>query len=152
ALQGWFIEDFTLAELKTLRCKERIPAVRPANKAYDGQFAIPTLQEIIDLAKTKSKALGRTIGIYPETKHPTYYRAIGRPLEEPLLKILRDNGYAGPQAPVFIQSFEVGNLMALRKQTDLPLIQLVAASGQPYDFTANGDPRTYADLCTPAGL
>ena len=76
-ITGWFTEDFTLAEIKTLRARERIPAVRPANLAFDGRFAIPTLQEVIDLAKAQSARTGRTIGIYPETKHPTYFRTIG---------------------------------------------------------------------------
>ncbi len=149
---GWFTEDFDLAELKTLRARERIPAVRPDNAAYDGMFAIPTLQEVIDLARHKSAALGRTIGIYPETKHPSYFAAIGLPFEQRLVDQLHHNGYTGPDAPVFIQSFEVGNLKQLATMTDLPLVQLLNDSGRPYDFTLSGDFRTYADLATPAGL
>src|SRR6266545_4987925 len=125
-ITGWFTEDFTLAELKTLRAKERLPDVRPANTAFDG--------------------------IYPETKHPTYFRGIGLPLEEPLVATLRANGYRGPNAKVFIQSFEVGNLKRLDHMTDLPLVQLIDEVGKPYDFVVSGDPRTYADLITPAGL
>ena len=88
SLTGWFTEDFTLAELKTLRAKERIPQLRPQNTAYDGQFEVPTLQEVLDLRKRLSKELGRPIGVYPETKHPTYFRSIGLPLEEPLVRTL----------------------------------------------------------------
>ena len=146
AVTGWFTEDFTLAELKTLRAKERLPDVRPANTAFDGLYQVPTFQEVIDLAKQ------RHVGIYPETKHPTYFRSIGLPLEEPLVRALDANGYRGPNAPVFIQSFEVGNLKELNRKTRLPLVQLLDATGRPYDFVVSGDPRTYADLATPAGL
>lgn len=149
---GWFTEDFTLAELKTLRAKERIPQVRSQNTNYDGLFEIPTLQEIINLAKAKSIAVGRTIGIYPETKHPSYFQSIGLSLEEPLLASLQANGYEGANAPVFIQSFEVSNLKYLATKTDLPLVQLLNNIGKPYDFIVNGDARTYADLVTASGL
>lgn len=152
AKNGWFTEDFTLAELKTLRAKERIPLMRTQNTQYDGLFEIPTLQEIIDLAKLKSAEIGRTIGIYPETKHPTYFKSIGLSLEESLLNVLQANDYRGANAPVFIQSFEVSNLQALSTKTDLPLVQLLNISGQPYDFIVNGDERTYADLATASGL
>jgi glycerophosphoryl diester phosphodiesterase len=146
SVTGWFTEDFTLAELKTLRAKERLPDVRPANTAFDGLYQIPTFQEVIDLAKRGH------VGIYPETKHPTYFRSIGLPLEEPLVKALRANGYRGRNAPVFIQSFEVGNLQRLNRMTNVQLVQLIDATGKPYDFVVSGDPRTYADLVTPAGL
>ncbi|GET37791.1 glycerophosphodiester phosphodiesterase [Microseira wollei] len=152
SITGWFTEDFTLAELKTLRAKERIPQIRPQNTAFDGLFEIPTLQEVIDLAKRKSAETGRTIGIYPETKHPSYFDAIGLSMEEPLVATLTANGYSGQNAPVFIQSFEVGNLKDLSTKTNLPLVQLLNASGKPYDFVLSGDSRTYADLATPAGL
>jgi glycerophosphoryl diester phosphodiesterase len=148
SMTGWFTEDFTLAELKTLRAKERLPMLRPANSKYDGQFAIPTFQEIIDLAKAKEKDAGRRIGIYPETKHPTYFRSIGLALEAPLAALLAKNGYATKDDPVFIQSFELENLKTLRGLTGLRLIFLMDASGGP----ADGSGRTYADLATPAGL
>ena len=153
AITGWFTEDFTLAELKTLRARERIPAQRPANTAYNGQFEVPTLQEVIDLAKAASK-LGRTVGIYPETKHPSYFQSIGLPLEAPLLAVLEQNGWNHKDAPVFVQSFEVANLQAIRRQSSVRLAQLVAPSGRPYDFVAQGDAekRGYADLITPEGL
>jgi glycerophosphoryl diester phosphodiesterase len=150
---GWFTEDFTLAELKTLRAKERIPDLRPRNTKYDGRFEIPTFQEVIDLRARLSRRHHREIGIYPETKHPTYFRSIGLPLEEPLVRALRANGLDGADAPVFVQSFEVGNLRALDTQIDAPLVQLFGSkTSRPADFVASGDPRTYADLATPAGL
>ena len=154
AITGWFTEDFTLAELKTLRARERIPAQRPANVAYNGQFEVPTLQEVIDLAKARSAKMGRTIGIYPETKHPTYFQSIGLPLEAPLLATLEKNGWNHKDAPVFVQSFEVSNLQALRQRSSVRLVQLVGASGRPYDFVAQGaaNTRAYADLITPEGL
>ena len=143
AVTGWFTEDFTLAELKTLRAVERLPAVRPGNTAYDGKFPVPTLQEVIALVKRESKRRHRTIGIYPETKHPTYFRTIGKPLEEPLVKVLRRIR----PARVVIQSFETGNLRRLDSMTDVPLVQLVDATGKPFD-----DSRAYDDLVTPSGL
>ncbi|HSK25591.1 MAG TPA: glycerophosphodiester phosphodiesterase [Jiangellales bacterium] len=151
---GWFTEDFTLAELKTLRAKERIPDIRPQNTAYDGLYEVPTLQEVIDLARAESKRIGRTIGIYPETKHPTYFDSIGLSLEEELVRILTRNGLNRPNAKVFVQSFETTNLRELAGPLKLrtPIVQLIAGSGAPYDLVAAGDPRTYADLITPAGL
>ncbi|GAA3393471.1 glycerophosphodiester phosphodiesterase [Cryptosporangium minutisporangium] len=142
-ITGWFTEDFTLAELKTLRAVERLPAVRPGNTAYDGKFRVPTLQEVVDLVKRESKRRHRTIGLYPETKHPTYFRSIGKPLEEPLVKTLKRSR----PPKVIIQSFETGNLRRLNRMIDVPLVQLVDAAGAPY-----GDGRTYDDLVTPAGL
>ncbi|UKO99557.1 glycerophosphodiester phosphodiesterase [Nostoc sp. UHCC 0870] len=151
-ISGWFTEDFTLAELKTLRAIERIPTIRPDNTAFDGLFEVPTLQEVIDLAKTQSAALGRTIGIYPETKHPTYFDSIGLSMEEILVSVLNANGYTDETAPVYIQSFEVSNLKDLNTLTNVSLVQLISSGGRPYDFTVSGDPRTYADLTTPLGL
>jgi glycerophosphoryl diester phosphodiesterase len=152
SVTGWFTEDFTLAELQTLRAKERIPGIRPANATYDGRFTVPTLQEVIDLARRSRTCDGRAVGLYPETKHPTYFRSIGLALEPKLVETLHANGYDTRQAPVFIQSFEVGNLRSLHKRTPLRLVQLIGCAGRPYDFTVAGDPRTYADLVTPAGL
>jgi glycerophosphoryl diester phosphodiesterase len=146
AVTGWFTEDFTLAELRTLRARERLPDLRPANTAFDGLYQVPTLQEVINLAKRHH------VGIYPETKHPTYFDSIGLSLEEPLVATLHANGYRGRNAPVFIQSFEVANLKELNRRTRVPLVQLLDATGAPYDFIVAGDPRTYADLATPEGL
>jgi glycerophosphoryl diester phosphodiesterase len=143
---GWFTEDFTLAELRTLRARERLPDLRPTNTAFDGLYQVPTFQEVIDLAKRVG------VGIYPETKHPTYFDSIGLSLEEPLVATLHANGYRGRNAPVFIQSFEVANLKELNRRTRVPLVQLLDATGRPYDFVVAGDPRTYADLATPEGL
>ncbi|WP_187313468.1 glycerophosphodiester phosphodiesterase [Actinosynnema mirum] len=152
AVTGWFTEDFTLAELKVLRAKERIPEVRPRNTLYDGRYEIPTFQEVVDLTRRLSRELGREIGIYPETKHPTHFRDIGLPLEPALVRALERNGLNRRGAKVFVQSFEVANLKALSRSLRVPLVQLVNASGAPYDFVKAGDPRTYRDLVTPDGL
>ena len=153
-IEGYFTEDFTLAEIKTLRAKERLPF---RNQGWNGVYEIPTLQEVIDLAKRRSqetdRVTGRVIGIYPETKHPSYFRSIGLALEPLLLKVLDANGYTDANAPVFIQSFEVQNLQDLSKLTKVRLVQLMEDGRQkPYDFVAAGDRRTYGDLMTPAGL
>jgi glycerophosphoryl diester phosphodiesterase len=147
-LTGWFTEDFTLAELKTLRAKERLPKLRPGNTKYDGQAAIPTLDDVIALAKRASKETGRTIGIYPETKHPTYFASIGLPLEQRLVDKLKAAGWDRADAPVFIQSFEVDNLKKLKTMTQVRLIQLMAGSGGP----ADGAQPSYKAMATPAGL
>ncbi len=154
AIRGWFTEDMTLAQLKTLRAVERIPAIRPGNVAFNGQFQVPTLQEVIDLAKSKSIEKGRTIGIYPETKHPTYFKSIGLPLERRLIDVLAANGWNSKEAPVFIQSFEVANLKEMRALTTVRITQLLSSQGRPFDFVAAGagEARSYADLITPAGL
>ncbi|HEY3189593.1 MAG TPA: glycerophosphodiester phosphodiesterase family protein, partial [Solirubrobacteraceae bacterium] len=133
--------------------RERIPELRQHNTIYDGRFPIPTFQEIVDLTKRLSRELHRRIGIYPETKHPTYFRSIGLPLEERLVAALRANKLNRRNARVFVQSFETANLRLLRRLLRVPLIQLLGPPGtRPYDFTATGDTRTYADLATPAGL
>jgi glycerophosphoryl diester phosphodiesterase len=148
-LTGWFSEDFTLAEIKTLRARERLPF---RDQSFNGRFEVPAFSEVLALARRKSAETGRTIGVYPETKHPTYFRSLGLPLEEPLLAALKEAGYQGRTAPVYIQSFEVENLKRLRTVTDLPLIQLMETEGQPWDFTTAGDSRTYHDLSSPEGL
>ena len=145
---GWFTEDFTLAELKTLRAKERLPMLRGDNRAYDGRFEVPTLAEVIALAKKRSVETGRTIGIYPETKHPSYFASIGLPLEPILLAELGKAGWDDADAPVFIQSFEVDNLKAMATQTRVRLIQLMAEQGAPADGAAD----SYAAMATPDGL
>ncbi len=163
SIEGWFTEDFTLAELKTLRARERVPDIRPANTRFDGQFEIPTFDEVLALIRAAdaqraaaARRLGKPkpapIGVYPETKHPTYFDELGLRMDRPLLQTLARHGYEGRKAPVFIQSFEVANLKRLRKKTALPMVQLIEASGAPYDFVAAGDSRTYADVITPAGL
>ena len=142
SVAGWFVEDFTLAELKTLRARERLPQLRPANAAYDGRYEIPTLAEIIALAKR------RHVGIYPETKHPTYFARIGHPTDAALVAQLHAAGWDSAEAPVFIQSFEVDNLKRLSAMTGIRLIQLVAAHGAP----ADGAAADYATMLTPRGL
>jgi len=153
AMSGWFTEDFTLAELKRLRARERIPANRPANTAYDGQFPIPTLQEVIDLVDSESRARKRVIGLIPELKHPTYFKSVGLPLERRLVDVLDQNGYHGADAAVFIQSFEVANLKELRTMGTYRLVQLISAPNEaPYDAVASNSALTYADMITPNGL
>ncbi len=158
-ITGYWSDDFTLAEVKTLRARERIPAIRPGNAAFNDLYEIPTLQEVIDLAKTESLTCGRTIGIYPETKHPTFFsvnaanRTNPARFEDVVVSILHANYGNRADAPVFIQSFEVANLRYLSTQTEIPLVQLLnTGSSRPYDFVVAGDGRTYADLITPRGL
>ncbi len=141
-MTGWFTEDFTLAELKTLRAKERLPQLRKANMAYDGQFEVPTFDEILELAKAKG------VGVYPETKHPSYFATIGLPHEAPLLALLTKYGHTEKTAPVFIQSFEVENLKALRGKTKLRLVQLMDEKGSPPDRPD----LTYPAMATSEGL
>ena len=165
-VRGWFSEDFTLAEIKTLRATERIPALRPGNCAYNGEFAIPTLAEIVALVRASAAHTGRPIGLYPETKHPTYFAREGRRLTgEPigidlgltLVQALQALDFTDP-AQIFIQSFEPTYLQVLATQRlpaagyKVPLIQLIEGHGAPRDWAAAGDCRTYADLLTPQGL
>ena len=155
---GWWAEDFTAAEIRSnIRAQERLRDLRTGNNAYNDQFVIPTLQEVIDLAKSKSVELGRPIGVYPETKHPTYFAAHTQAgglqrMEDLLLQTLHANYGNVANAPVYIQSFEVSNLQYLGPLTNLRVVQLLSSGGRPYDFTVSGDTRTYADLATPAGL
>ncbi|MHC1478641.1 glycerophosphodiester phosphodiesterase [Frateuria aurantia] len=152
---GWFTEDFTLAELKTLRARERLPAVRGTH--YDGQFQIPTLDEIIDFTAAQSSVLGRPIGLIPEIKHSTYFRKHGLAMEDRLLQILQAHAYTRT-APVEIQSFEVGNLKYLRERLRhsalrVRLLQLLdAPEQQPADVLAAGGSLTYAEMERPQGL
>jgi glycerophosphoryl diester phosphodiesterase len=147
---GWFTEDFTLRELKTLRAKERLPLVRPQNTRYDGRFQVPTFQQVLRLRARLSRELHRRLGVYPETKHPTYFRSIGLPLEGRLVRALNRFGLNRRGAPVFVQSFEQDNLRALRPWLRVPEVQLL---DEPQLHIA-GDPSkpTYAELATPAGL
>ena len=152
ATAGWFTEDFTLDELKTMRAKERLPDVRPANMRYDGRYEVPTFDEVLDLVARESRRRGEVIGVYPETKHPSYFDSIGLSLETPLVDALTRHHLNRPNARVFVQSFETGNLRRLDALVTVPIIQLIDASGAPYDLATSGDPRTYADLATPQGL
>lgn len=147
-ITGWFTEDFTLAELKLLRVRERLPELRPANMQYDGQFEVPTFEEILQLLGAHQAATGKLVGVYPETKHPGYFTSLGLSHDEPLLRLLSQYGYRGKQDPVFIQSFEVGNLKALNDRTEIRLVQLVAGDGGPPD----GRGRSYASMLSAAGL
>jgi len=150
SLSGWFTEDFTLAELKTLRAKERLATRSQAN---NGKFLVPTFEEVILLALRKGKERGQPVGIYPETKHPSYFRSIGLALEPKLVKALDRHGLNRSDAPVFVQSFEVSNLKELKLLVKVPLVQLLdEESERPYDFILSGDPRTYGDLMKDEGL
>ena len=129
-MSGWFTEDFTLAEIKTLRARERLPDLRPRNSAFDGRLEVPTFDEILELAaaENRRRGAGRRLGVYPETKHPAHFRALGLALEAPLLAALERHGCALPGAqgaPIFIQSFDPANLRMLRGMTRLPLVQLL---------------------------
>ncbi len=148
-LEGWFVEDFTLAELREVRARERVPT---RSTAWDGRFTVPTLDEILTLVRQRERETGRRIGVYPETKHPTHFRTLGLPLEERLLETLARHGYRDATDAVYIQSFETANLRELRKRTTIRLVQLIDERGTPFDYVASGDPRTYRDLITPAGL
>ncbi|MDR8414485.1 glycerophosphodiester phosphodiesterase [Nonomuraea sp. 3-1Str] len=149
---GWFTEDFTLAELKTLRAVERLPAIRQRNTVYNGYYQVLTFQEVLDLAKRLSRQYGRQVGVFPETKHPTYFRSIGLPLEEPLIETVKRNGLDRPNSPVVVQSFEPSSLKRVAKELRVPLWQALGTTGRPYDLTAAGDPTTYADMMKPEGL
>ena len=150
-ITGWFTEDLTLAELRTLRATERIPGVRPQNTIFDGRFGIPTLQEILDLVAAEGRRLGRPIGVCAETKHPSYFASIGLPLEQPLIETLHRNGLDGPASPVLVQSFEIGHLRTLSRMTGVRRHALLEATGSPGDLAA-ADGRSYAELVTPSGL
>ncbi|MGY6551055.1 MAG: glycerophosphodiester phosphodiesterase family protein [Erythrobacter sp.] len=145
---GWFAEDFTLAELRTLRAKERIPSLRPANTRFNGLYQVPTFAEIVQLVRAKEAETGRRIGIYPELKHPTFYLQSERvDLVDLLLAELRKLGVSADD-PVFIQSFDVAPLQRLARRSDFRLIQLVGPIGGPADEPA----MRYADMITPSGL
>ena len=161
--EGWFVSDFTLAELKTLRA---VQPLSDRDQSFNGKFQIPTFEEVLDLAKAEGTKAGRTVGVYPETKHPTYHAKLGLPLEDRLLAVLAKYGYTTKASPVIVQSFEVSNLKYLRTKTQVRLVQLVDANDvnadgsmdltapydKPYDFAVAGDSRTFASLLTPAGL
>ena len=140
-VEGWFAEDLTLEEVRTLRARERLAS---RSHAFDGQFAVPTFDEVIELARRMGRERGRDVGVYPETKHPTYFRSIGLPLEEPLLASLAGYGWNRADAPVFIQSFEPRNLQALRTKTAVRLVQLTSNAGMTSRIALN-QIRRYAD-------
>ncbi|MFD9461725.1 glycerophosphodiester phosphodiesterase [Streptomyces sp. NPDC060027] len=153
ATTGWFTEDFTLAELKTLRAVERIPANRPHNTLYNGRWEIPTFEEVLRWQDEQTRKRGKQVWIYPETKHPTYFRKLGLGLEERVAKLLRKYGKDRKDSPVILQSFEPSSIERLDKLVGNPLAVLLSgANTRPWDFVEAGDPRTVADLVTPAGL
>ncbi len=148
SLTGWFTEDFTLAELKTLRARERLPKLRPANTRYDGQAQLLTFDEVVAIARAGSRRTGRTIGVYPEIKHPTYFASIGLPVEDRLVALLKKHDLDSATAPVFVQCFEVTPLKTLRGKTKARLVLLTASEGGPADLPN----VTYAQLTSAAGL
>ena len=150
AITGWFTEDFTLAELKTLRARERLPQLRPGNTAFDGSEPILTFEEVIDIARAGSARTGRTIGVAPELKHPSYFVGRGLEMTGPFVRVLRDQALTGSDAavPVMVQCFEVATLVRLDQELDIPRIQLMAPMGGPAD-----QPEvSYAAMATPEGL
>jgi glycerophosphoryl diester phosphodiesterase len=147
-ITGWFAEDFTLAELRTLRARERIPQLRPANARFDGLFPIPTLAEIIQLVRAREAETGRRIGLYPELKHPSFLARQGHDTVPLLVEQLHAAGYSSAEDPVFIQCFEVAPLVRLKGLTELPLVQLVSAQGGPADQPGT----TYAAMLAPGAL
>ena len=151
AATGWFTEDFTLAELRTLRARERLADLRPGNAAYDGRFGILTLEEVVNLAQTEGERRGRAVGLYPETKHPSYFRSIGLPLEEPLISTLQSAGFREPDDPVFIQSFEPDSLQRLIAMTRLRLVQLLAVGPAAAEQTSRGGLGDIAGYATALG-
>jgi glycerophosphoryl diester phosphodiesterase len=152
SVSGWFTEDFLAAELKTLRCRERLPQLRPGNVAFDGQDAIPTFDEVCALAAAETKRLGRIIGVYPETKHPSYFESIGLSFDQPLIAALKRHDLDRADAPVFVQSFETGNLKRLARLTRAPLVQLLAEDGMPFDHQRTSIGLTYAMMVRGDGL
>ena len=147
-IAGWFAEDFTLAELRTLRAKERIPAIRPANARFDSLYQVPTFEEIVKLVRAKEAETGRRIGLYPELKHPTFMlESAGIDMVDLLLRDLRAWNIA-PTDPIYIQSFEVGALQRMNQRSEYRLVQLMKAEDGPADEPA----MRYADMATPAGL
>ena len=147
-VSGWFTDDFTLAELKTLRARERLPALRPGSATLDGQFTIPTFAEVLALAVARTRERGRPVGVYPELKHPSHFRAAGLPMERELVATLAHFGLDRHSAPVFIQCFEVGPLQQLNRLTDVRLVQLLDSEGAPADRPE----LSYRSMATPAGL
>jgi glycerophosphoryl diester phosphodiesterase len=149
---GWFTEDFTLGELRTLRTRERVPGIRPHNTRYNGRWQIPSFRDILRLARQKSRDEHRPIGVCPEIKHSRYFRQLGLPIEGHLVAALKEFGRDRAHSPTCIQSFETGNLHRLNKMTDVRLIQIMERGGAPDDLVARGSTRTYADMATSHGL
>jgi len=154
-ITGWFAQDFTLKELKTLRVKERIPDIRQHNTLWNGRYRILTFQQFLDLRTKLERQLHRSIGVIPELKHSTYFRSIGLPLEEPFVRTLKANHITGAAGRVTVQSFEVANLKKLHRQLPkVPLVQLLDSqtTHHPGDVKASGGTLTYGEMATPQGL
>ncbi len=152
-LTGWFTEDFTLAELKTLRAVERLPDRRQHNTLYDGHWEVPTFEEVLRWADEEEKRRHRPVWLHIETKHPSYFRSLGLGIEERLARLLRRYGRHRRSAPNFVQSFEPSSIERVHRLMDCPgVVLLWTADSRPWDFVQAGDPRTVADLVTPEGL
>ena len=151
-LTGWFAEDFTLAELRTLRAVERLPKLRPQNTTFDGKYQIPTFEEVLKLRAESRTCSGKPLGVIPEIKHSTYFRRQGVDMERKTVAMLKKFGLTDRRDPVVIQSFEVSNLVRLNWMTGVRLVQLIDCKGSPYDASALGIPLTYANLSTAKGL
>jgi glycerophosphoryl diester phosphodiesterase len=148
SITGWFTEDFDWAELQTLRTRERLPDLRPANTAFDGREPILTFEQVLEIARGASRRTGRVIGVAPELKHPSWFAGIGLPMEDAFVAVLERHGLTGAEAPVIVQCFEVGTLERLRGRINTPLLQLIAGDGGP----ADRPDLTYAEMTTPEGL
>lgn len=142
SITGWFTEDFTLAEIKTLRARERLPQLRPDNVKYDGQEAIPTFEEVVAIAREGG------VGVYPEMKHPTWFASVGLPFEQRMADALKAAGLNAKSARVFVQCFEVGPLKTIRSMTKARLVQLIDSEGSPADMPG----LKYAEMVTADGL
>lgn len=161
--EGWFVSDFTLAELKQLRA---VQPLAERDQRHNGRYQVPTFEEVLTLVRDEQARSGRVIGVYPELKHSTWHRELDLPLEDRLLAMLERFGLTRKDSPVIVQSFETGNLKYLRGKTQVRLVQLIGGAdqnpdgsidltlpdGQAFDLTRAGDRRTYADMLTPAGL
>ncbi len=148
SVTGWFTEDFTWAELQTLYARERLPDLRPANTAFDDLEPILSFEQVLEIARDAGARTGRTIGVVPELKHPSYFAGVGLPMEDAFVVVLERHGLTGAEAPVIVQCFEVGTLRRLDLRIDTPLLQLIAAEGSPADDLDT----SYAAMITPQAL
>jgi glycerophosphoryl diester phosphodiesterase len=152
SVEGWFTEDFTLAELKTLRARERLPELRPASRAYDGRDPILTFEEVVALARREGARVGRTVGVYAELKHPSYFAERGIAVGPKFVEAARRAGLDSREAPLILECFEVRLLQEVRGLTQIRTVLLIDETGAPADMVLRGDPRDYAYYTTPLGL
>ncbi|MFS3130160.1 glycerophosphodiester phosphodiesterase family protein [Nocardioides sp. Bht2] len=150
--RGWFVDDFTLAELRTLRARERFPKLRRKSAARDDLFALASLDDVLAMVAVESQAAGRSVGVMLELKHPTYFARRGLDLVEPLLATLRRHGLDHPRSRVTVMAFETTVLTQIAARSRVAITQLLTTEGAPYDLMVAGEPTTYAELASPAGL